>query len=95
MTDEHDGKRFAGRVAVVPGSSANPSIGRSCATRLGREGAAVVINGRDPATLAATERDLRAQGIDVVAVAGSMEDEATPSRLIEAAKHSSVGSTIW
>jgi 3-oxoacyl-[acyl-carrier protein] reductase len=86
MTDDRNGKRFAGRVAVVPGSSANPSIGRSCATRLGREGAAVVINGRDPATLAATERDLRAEGIDVVAVAGSMADEATPSRLVEAAR---------
>ena len=70
----------------MPGSSANPSIGRSCAVRLGLEGASVVINGRDPAALAATERDLRARGIAVVAVAGSMEDDATPSRLVEAAR---------
>jgi 3-oxoacyl-[acyl-carrier protein] reductase len=86
VADEQHGMRFAGRVAVVPGSSANPSIGRSCATRLGLEGASVVINGRDPTTLAATERDLRALGIRVVAVAGSMEDAATPVRLIEAAR---------
>jgi 3-oxoacyl-[acyl-carrier protein] reductase len=45
----------------------------------------VVINGRDPSTLAATERDLRAQGIAVVAVGGSMEDDATSARLVDAA----------
>ena len=71
MADQ-DAGRFTGRVAVVPGSSANPSIGRSCAVRLGREGASLVINGRDASTLAATERDLRELGIDVVAVLGSL-----------------------
>jgi len=85
VADEQHGLRFAGRVAVVPGSSADPSIGRSCAIRLGREGASVVINGRDPSRLAATERDIRARGISVVAVAGSMEDPATPALLVEAA----------
>jgi 3-oxoacyl-[acyl-carrier protein] reductase len=77
--------RFAGRVAVVTGSSAEPSIGRSCAARLGREGASVVINGRDPTRLTATERDLRAEGIAVVAVTGSMEDDTMPARLVDAA----------
>jgi 3-oxoacyl-[acyl-carrier protein] reductase len=85
VTEVQQGRRFTGRVAVVPGSSADPSIGRSCATRLGLEGASVVINGRDASTLAATEDDLRALGITVVAVAGSMEDDATPTRLVEAA----------
>jgi 3-oxoacyl-[acyl-carrier protein] reductase len=85
VVDDQHCMRFTGRVAVVPGSSANPSIGRSCAARLGREGASVVINGRDPSTLSAAERDLRAQGIAVVAVAGSMQDGATPSRLVEVA----------
>jgi 3-oxoacyl-[acyl-carrier protein] reductase len=85
VADDPYCRRFAGRVAVVPGSSANPSIGRSCATRLGREGASVVINGRDPSTLSATERDLRALGIEAVAVAGSMDDGATPARLVEVA----------
>jgi 3-oxoacyl-[acyl-carrier protein] reductase len=77
--------RFSGQVAVLPGSTADPSIGRACARRLGREGAAVVINGRDAAALAATEQDLREEGIAVAAVAGSMEDDATPDRLVEAA----------
>jgi 3-oxoacyl-[acyl-carrier protein] reductase len=85
VAEDQLGPRFIGRVAVVPGSSANPSIGRSCAIRLGREGASVIINGRDPSTLAAAERDLRVQGIAVVAVAGSMEHDTTPTRLVEAA----------
>jgi 3-oxoacyl-[acyl-carrier protein] reductase len=77
--------RFSGRVAVVTGSSADPSIGRACAARLGREGASVVINGRDMATLEATERHLLDEGLVVAAVCGSMEDDATPGRLVEEA----------
>jgi NAD(P)-dependent dehydrogenase (short-subunit alcohol dehydrogenase family) len=52
------GPRFAGRVAVITGSSADPSIGRACAARLGGEGASVVINGRDGSALAAAGREL-------------------------------------
>lgn len=77
--------RFEGRAAIVSGSSANPSIGRSTARRLGREGASVVINGRSEEQLAAAEHDLKGEGIDVVAVPGSAEDEGTPGRLVEAA----------
>lgn len=78
-------QRFSGKVAVVPGSTADPSIGRACALRLGREGASVVINGRDEDAVAAAGRSLREAGIDVVAVAGSMEDEATPGLLVASA----------
>jgi 3-oxoacyl-[acyl-carrier protein] reductase len=85
VVDDQRSRRFAGRVAVVSGSSADPSIGRSCAARLGREGASVLINGRDVSTLSSTERALHKEGITVAAVVGSMEDEATPARLIEAA----------
>ena len=35
-------RRFSGRVAIVTGSTADPSIGRSSAFRLAREGASVV-----------------------------------------------------
>jgi 3-oxoacyl-[acyl-carrier protein] reductase len=79
------GRRFAGRVAIVTGSSLDPSIGRSTATRLAREGAAVVINGRSEEPLAAAERDLRAAGLEVAAVPGSLEDDDTPRRLADAA----------
>ena len=48
-------KRFSGRVAIVTGSTADPSIGRSCALRLAREGASVVVNGRNTDRVAATE----------------------------------------
>ena len=81
-------RRFEGRVAIVTGSSANPSIGRSTARRLAREGAAVVINGRDHAQLTATEKELRDEGLNVVAVEGSAESEGLPARLVDAALES-------
>jgi NAD(P)-dependent dehydrogenase (short-subunit alcohol dehydrogenase family) len=68
--------RFAGQVAVVTGSTADPSIGRSCALRLAREGASVVLNGRDAERVAATEAALRDEGLVVVGVVGSMDSEA-------------------
>jgi NAD(P)-dependent dehydrogenase (short-subunit alcohol dehydrogenase family) len=72
-------------VAVVTGSSADPSIGRACATQLAREGASVVINGRSEEPLRAAQKALREEGLDVIAVAGSAEDPETPARLVTAA----------
>jgi NAD(P)-dependent dehydrogenase (short-subunit alcohol dehydrogenase family) len=77
--------RFSGRVAIVTGSTAYPSIGRSCALRLAREGASVVINGRDESRVAATEEAFRSEGLDVVGVAGSMDTEPAVTRLIDRA----------
>lgn len=77
--------RFSGRVAIVTGSTADPSIGRSCALRLAREGASVVINGRDESRVAATEEAFRSEGLDVVGVAGSMDTEPAVTRLIDRA----------
>jgi NAD(P)-dependent dehydrogenase (short-subunit alcohol dehydrogenase family) len=85
MDNSRISDRFFGQVAVVTGSSATPSIGRACAERLGREGASVVINGRDEATLATTERELIEEGLAVIAVSGSMEDDTTPRLLVDAA----------
>jgi len=78
-------RRFAGRVAVVTGSTADPSIGRSTALRLAREGASVVVNGRDEGRVAAAEVALRAEGLDVVGVAGSMDTEAAVGTLTDRA----------
>lgn len=78
-------RRFEGKVAIVTGSSANPSIGRSTARRLGREGAAVVINGRSPEQLAATAKELTGEGLDVVAVEGAAGAAGMADRLVEAA----------
>ena len=72
-------------VAIVTGSTADPSIGRSCAVRLAREGASVVINGRDEERLAATEAALRTEGFDVVGVVGSMDSESAVGMLTDVA----------
>jgi len=77
--------RFSGRVAIVTGSTAEPSIGRSCAFRLAREGAAVVVNGRDADRVASTEAALRAEGHDALGVVGSMDTEAAVCRLTDRA----------
>jgi len=78
-------RRFSGQVAIVTGSTADPSIGRSCAFRLAREGASVVINGRDEDRVASTEAALRAEGFDVVGVVGSMDNEPAVALLTDRA----------
>ncbi len=77
--------RFNGRVAVVTGSTADPSIGRSCAIRLAREGASVVVNGRDKDRVASTEAALRSEGLDVVGFCGSMDTEPAVASLTDRA----------
>ena len=77
--------RFVGKVAIVTGASREPSIGRSTAMQLGCEGASVVINGREEQPLRATEGALRDEGIAVIGVRGSMEEDETARRLVAAA----------
>jgi NAD(P)-dependent dehydrogenase (short-subunit alcohol dehydrogenase family) len=79
------GQRFSGRVAIITGSTADPSIGRSCALRLAREGASVVVNGRDEDRVASTEAAFRSEGLDVVGVVGSMDTESSVTMLTERA----------
>lgn len=88
MAEVPNSRRFENKAAIVTGSSANPSIGRSIASRLAREGASVVLNGRSVAQLEATEKALADEGLSVVAVAGSAEDPAIPGRLVDAALES-------
>jgi NAD(P)-dependent dehydrogenase (short-subunit alcohol dehydrogenase family) len=76
---------FSGRVAVVTGSTAQPSIGRSCALRLARAGASVVINGRDASRVASTEAAMRAEGLSVLGVVGSMDHEPAVAVLADQA----------
>jgi 3-oxoacyl-[acyl-carrier protein] reductase len=78
-------RRFSGRVAIVTGSTADPSIGRSCAFRLAREGASVVVNGRNEDRVEKTETALRSEGFDAVGVAGSMDTESAVSELTDRA----------
>ncbi len=74
MTTSSEG-RFEGRVAIVTGASLEPSIGRATATALAREGASVVINGRDDARVAEAERALGGEGLAVRSLCGDAEDE--------------------
>lgn len=78
-------QRFSGQVAIVTGSTADPSIGRSCAYRLAQEGASVVVNGRDADRVASTEAALRSEGFAAIGVAGSMDNEEGVALLTERA----------
>ena len=55
--------RLDGRLALVTGSSAG--IGLGVARGLAQAGAAVVLNGRDAARLAATAQQMRSEGLQV------------------------------
>ncbi len=77
--------RFAGRVAIVTGSTADPSIGRSCAYRLAREGASVIINGRDQDRVTSAEASFRSEGLRVLGVCGSMDSEPAIAELTDRA----------
>jgi 3-oxoacyl-[acyl-carrier protein] reductase len=85
MREEMDSNRFSDQVAIVTGSSADPSIGRSCAFRLAQEGASVVVNGRDEARVTSTEAALRAEGFSVAGVVGSMDSERAAAMLTDRA----------
>lgn len=84
-TSAAESNAFAGKVAIVTGSSVDPSIGRSTALRLARQGAAVIINGRSEEPLRNAESGFRSQGLDVTAVSGSLLDDGTAARLADAA----------
>ena len=74
---------LAGKKAVVCASSRG--LGRACAQSLAREGAAVVINGRDPERLRATGRQMRDEtGSMVIEVVADVSTPAGRRALIEA-----------
>lgn len=73
--------RFTDKAVLVTGGSSG--IGKACAERLGREGARVVINGRDPAKLDAAVAELRAQGTTVAGIAADLTEPDTAQRLVQ------------
>jgi len=85
VKEQRERGRFSDKVAIVTGASRLPSIGRSTAMRLAREGASVIINARVESVLMDTERELRNAGLEVSAVSGSTEDDDTIRRLVGAA----------
>jgi len=77
----HVGEEFAGRVAIVTGSS--KGIGRATAIHLARAGASVAINARNEDQLEQVATELRADGADVLAVAGSVTRDGAAEALVE------------
>jgi 3-oxoacyl-[acyl-carrier protein] reductase len=74
---------IAGRKAIVCASSRG--LGRACATRLAEAGCEVVVNGLDPARLAATADDIRKKtGAKVTAVAADVSTKEGQDALFAA-----------
>jgi 3-oxoacyl-[acyl-carrier protein] reductase len=72
-----------GRKAIVCASSRG--LGRACATSLAREGAAVVVNGRDESTLAKTADEIRAEtGAEVTPLVADLDRPEERERLVAA-----------
>lgn len=75
--------RLAGRIAIVTGAASG--IGRAAAERFAAEGARLVLNDRDAATLEAVVAELVGSGAQVVGVAGDVSQEADVRTLVETA----------
>jgi NAD(P)-dependent dehydrogenase (short-subunit alcohol dehydrogenase family) len=73
--------RLQGKRIVITGSSR--SLGREFALAAAREGASIVLNGTNEETLNATLKEIQALGSPVCAVAGSVAESATCTRLVD------------
>jgi NAD(P)-dependent dehydrogenase (short-subunit alcohol dehydrogenase family) len=77
------GRRFAGKVAIVTGSSSG--IGLATAQRLAREGALVVVNGRRAPLVEEAAAAIVAAGGEAIAVAADVSDPTSVARLVDEA----------
>jgi 3-oxoacyl-[acyl-carrier protein] reductase len=76
---------LAGKAALVAGST--KGIGRATAIGLAREGARVVVNGRDPKVTDAAARDIAAEtGAEIVGIAADVASAAGAEELIKRAQ---------
>src|SRR4029077_21117296 len=80
---EEDAMRLSGRTAVVTG--AGRGLGEAIALRFAGEGAAVMINDRDPETAQGTADRIVREGGRAAVCTGSVTDEAVARELMERA----------
>lgn len=73
---------LSGQVALITGSSRG--IGLAAARALGRQGATVIINGRDPAALDVAQERLGSQGIKALALPFDITDIDQSIRAVDA-----------
>jgi 3-oxoacyl-[acyl-carrier protein] reductase len=85
--------RLAGKVAVVTGSSGG--IGLAIATEFAREGAAVVVNSREPERADRVAADLATAGHRVLAFAADMRSAEQVQAMAAAAESHFGGLDIW
>src|SRR5436305_10396703 len=76
--------KLTGKVAIVTGASRG--IGRGIALALAKEGAALVLNGRNRETLAAVVQELRSSGAVVESVVGDVATEPVVDELFGCAQ---------
>jgi short-subunit dehydrogenase len=74
-------KDFCDKVAIITGSSRG--IGKAVAAKLAKQGAKVVLNGRDQKKLNTTTQELREGGYTVISLQGDISNEHDCRRLIE------------
>ena len=74
---------FSGKTVIVTGATSG--IGRASAEAFGREGASVVIVGRQPAVLAEVEAAVRSGGGQAVSCAADLTATDAPTRVVDAA----------
>ncbi len=73
---------IAGRKAIVCASS--KGLGKACAMALAQAGCQIIINGRHAKALEATAHEIRATGVEVVAIAGDVGDSHVRKALLAA-----------
>jgi len=73
--------KFDGKVAIITGSSRG--IGKAIASALAKQGARIVLNGRDPGRLATAENELRAIHEHVMGVCCDVSTSEGGQRLID------------
>jgi len=74
---------ISGKKAIVCASSRG--LGKACATALAREGAAVVINGRNPERLAKSVEEIRAEtGAEVIGICADLDHPEAREVLVAA-----------